>query len=718
MKKTAFLLAFVMFTVSCLTGCEPPKKEVEPYDFDWDDNGETKIIATRISAEKNNDELDISDIMADFNPEDGSFRSIDYLSEKKDTWYPAKHLDKLLKMQIASHSPGNKFYGDEKVKEAVTLGVNYWAQKNYFCEWNGWWNTIGTAKYIPDILLYGVEGISDEVQSGLLEKLKSNDLFHKGMPCTIKERKVSSSSGNLTDEALSMLKIAVIENDGNTIMWLKSILEREVQPFPTYKPPMYRSDADGIKEDMSILEHWHLLYFGGYGEVFTDGMNRYIKYTKNTQYELSNEALDHYSDFILDGMQYACRNGYRDISASGRGVARVDALKGIYGNVKDAVELLLGFDSLARTADLESMMQRRFGDTDKGAGGHKYFYESDYGVYNNENYMATVRHSSKRTRVFEVLNDENPLGYYTGMGAAFYYINGDEYYNILPLYDWNKIPGTTVRQGYLPMRDQSESYNEKGSTNHTAGVSDSEVGASYISLNKFGVKLNQAYFMFDAGVKCLGNNISSSEKDEIVSTVNQTRAGNEIITSKDGQRTVVPMGTEDSGVYSYIYNNGISYISDSELTFSLEHKDGDWKTINTRMDPKPVSGDLLTVYISHGAKPKKASYDYTVLMNTTPDKTEEYIASPELVTIANNKDVQAVYDSNSDILEAVFYKKAEISLPDGRKLSADGPCLIILREGKELTAASHNFKEHNVRITFDGNEKKISVNKKSQTFTF
>ncbi len=504
-------------------------------------------------------------------------------------------------------------------------------------------------------------------------------------------------------------------------MWLRSLLERELKPFPTYKWPMHRHDADGIKEDMSVLMHWHLPYFGGYGEVFVTGVNRYLKYTKGTQYELSQEGIDNYAKFVLEGQQYAFRNEFRDINVSGRGISRKGSLKGISAGVKDAITILLDYGNATRNDELQETFDRRFGDTDGGAGGYKYFYESDYGVYNNANYMASVRHASNRTRIFEFLNDENPFGYYTGFGATFYYLDGDEYFELLPLYDWNKIPGTTTRQGFLPTPNQDDSYNEKGNTNLTAGVSNGKVGASYINMDNHGVKSNQAYFMFDDGVVCLGSDITSNEKEEIVTDINQTKLGDNVIVGVNGERTNLENNTAQAGVYDYVFNNGVSYITGANVNVELAHKDGDWKTINTRMDSNPVSGDLFNIYISHGTNPKHASYDYTVLMNTTPEATESYVENPTLITVANSKKVQAVYDSKNDILQAVFHSGAQIELPNGKKISANAPCVCIVEnvDGKTVaTVVSHNFKENKVALTIDGNTKKLSLTKKSQSFEF
>lgn len=171
----------------------------------------------------------------------------------------------------------------KKVKDSVLIATKYWSEKDFVCDWNDWWNNIGIGMYIPDILLYGVDGLDDETKHKLLNNFKATLLYNEEFSKSVKERKVGSTGGNLTDQVISTLKVAVIENDGNTIMWLKSLVENELTVFPSYKFPMKRCDSEGIKEDMSFHQHDQCLYFGGYGEVFVNGVNKFINYTKNTQ---------------------------------------------------------------------------------------------------------------------------------------------------------------------------------------------------------------------------------------------------------------------------------------------------------------------------------------------------------------------------------------------------------------------------------------------------
>lgn len=693
--------------------------EVEPYQYDFIENNDIEIIRSRILEDQKDKDLDVTEFLNDLD-ENGKFKSIPYDSKDQDTWHPIDHLDRTYQMQVAYNSEGNKFYHNEELKTAITKAMRFWINADLKCEWNGWYNSVGVGMYIPDILLFGVDGLSEDEQAKLLENIKGTLLQSEKVRNGIKERKVDSTGGNLTDQVISTLKVAVVENDGNTIKWLGVLLERELSYFPSYNIKRMRSDCEGIKEDGSFQQHDQLIYFGGYGEVFADGINKFLEYTYNTQYQLIMASRNSYADFLLDSFSLATRNGYRELNSSGRNISRIDSMKGIAPQVKKGAEILIKYGDNERQDELQNLLDTRFSDNqiDTGANKHKYFYESDYQLMNNKNYMASVRSASNRTRIYEYLNGENPFAYYTGLGATFFYVNGDEYYNLLPGYDWNKVPGTTTRQGYVPYYSQDVSYSKYGTTNHVSGVSNGNVGMSYMELRNDGVTGKKSYFMFEDGVVCLGNSIKTSHKEPLLTCINQTNLKGDIIIGGDNKKTL-GINESENGVFPYIYHNSISYITDDKVEVSTSHETADWKTINERFTQSvPIDVDKFTLSIPHDEK-KNVDYAYTVLLNTTPNKTEEYLQNPYLMILRNDETCQAVYDSKNDVLEAVFHKKGSIELPNSTVITANKPCVMIVEsessdeERYVITVASYNGKEYDIKININDIVNDTRIRKKA-----
>lgn len=755
----ALVIGLVAFFVTYKPGYKEVWEDVEPYHMTWNEataDKDAELIRERMiadvlavetskitkSIEKENEEKGITTTVTreqvgakmaetvklaleDIKP-DGSF-SIDYDTDKRNYWYPMDQLKIALKLQLAYAYDACEYYQDPQVKEAAVRAMQYWLKRDFKCDWNGWYNDIGIGQYIPDIILLGLDGMDQKDQDTLLNKITSTLLQNSKVRFKLYERPVGSTGGNLTDQVLSSLKVSVLQKDYNTMMWLKSLLENELRPFPAYQGKKYhRWDAEGPKEDYSFQQHDQLIYFGGYGEVFVDGLTKYLSFTKGTQFELNTPALDFYVNFITEGMQFATRNGFRDLIASGRGIARKGGARGISANIEKTVAQLLDYGERGKLSPpefekIQKIQKERFsGETDKGAGGHRYFYMSDYSAYNDENYMVGVRHASKNTRIFEYLNGENPLGYYMGKGSTFYYVDGDEYLDVFPMYNWNKIPGTTTRQGKVPTMNQDFSYSTYGNTKYVSGVSNGKIGMSYFKGNTNAVYARKSYFMFQGGVVCLGADICSVLPNEVVTNINQCLWDGDVIVSQNGKESVVTDGV--SGKVDYIHHNKISYLPANEIALTLEkNKEGDWKTINERGDSDIEKKDVFTLDIPHGKWMMGENYAYTVLLNTDAEATKAYAANPTLEVVSNTKKLQAVYDKKANALQAVFHKGGTVSVGD-MTLTVNKGCVCIVEQNVDgkyvVTAASLDGENREVKMQLNDKSMTVLLENASSTILF
>lgn len=702
MSKTAVIVLIVLAVVIILLAILIPvililteKWFVYPkYSYEFLDNGDMENMRAHLvkgNLSFDNDELQEieSKAMTALKniTEEGYFENIDYNSNDKSHYRPIDHLENILNMQKIYYLPNHEMYQDEKLGKSIISALEFWVVKDFYCDWNHWYNTIGMGLYMSDIMLFENEGLSASAKEYFVNKLKSMSVISEYRYINVKQREINSTGGNLTDVVGNSLKYALIVKDGSAIMWMSKLIENELRPYGKKSTFAHRLDNEGIKPDMSFWQHYEMLYMGGYGEVFCDGINNFIEITKGTQFQISDKCLNFYADFLLDGMQYAMRGKYRDISASGRGIARPDKLVGIYTDVVRGCKTLLTYQNIKRSNELAKLLDNRTAENDIGAGGHKYFFNSDYNVYNN-NYMATVRHASKQTKNSEALNGENVLGHYLGAGATLFYNKGDEYYNIPPLWDWNKISGTTAVQGYLPIGGDS-TYIRMGKSSTVGGVSTGLIGASCIYYKDNYVTGKKAWFMFEDGVVCLGADISSSKKGDLVTCLNQTLLRGNVEYSKGNQKNEEKI-LQDNGQFDWIYNNGISYLTKNKLYIKAETRIGDWKTINTRMESKTHTDDVLELGIVHGSKVNNVCYDYTVLMNTSAQQTQSYFQNPTLITLSNNANVQAVMNVKTGDVQIVFWKKGELELPNGEVVKSNKPSIVTISKANIYASTLDN----------------------------
>ena len=67
-------------------------------------------------------------------------------------------------------------------------------------------------------------------------------------------------------------------------------------------------------------------------------------------------------------------------------------------------------------------------------------------VHHRPGFSLDIRTWSSRTENAECVNKENLLGAHLADGAAYLYVDGTEYVDIFPSWDWRKVPGVLARQ--------------------------------------------------------------------------------------------------------------------------------------------------------------------------------------------------------------------------------------------------------------------------------
>ncbi len=105
-------------------------------------------------------------------------------------------------------------------------------------------------------------------------------------------------------------------------------------------------------------------------------------------------------------------------------------------------------------------------------------------------------------------NSEGLKNHHYADGSNFISRVGDEYYDIYPVFDWQKIPGTTILQ-----KDSLPSENEiqkEGLTDFVGAVTDGTFGAAAFDFKSPHDPLSarKAWFFFDKEYVCLGAGIN------------------------------------------------------------------------------------------------------------------------------------------------------------------------------------------------------------------
>jgi chondroitin AC lyase len=312
---------------------------------------------------------------------------------------------------------------------------------------------------------------------------------------------------------------------------------------------------------------------------------------------------------------------------------------------------------------------------------HTFFYSSDYTLHTQPDYSFNVRTVSTRTKRTESGNGENLIGKFLPDGATNIQVRGDEYYNIMPVWEWDKIPGITARD-YAEDQPTTIQWGEEGSTNFVGGVSDSSYGATAYDMNYHGITAKKSWFFFDKEVVCLGAGINCEATENVTTTINQCwlKGSVEVDGKKVDGGNIASYETP-----SWIRHDGIGYYfpEKEKVVVSSIKQTGDLYHINHSTPKKPVSDNVFKLWINHGANPANAHYAYIVVPNATNSSLDNL---KSIKIIANNDSLQAVKNEVLDITEAVLYKPSTITVGDYSFKSAT-PCILMVRGKKKLYIA-------------------------------
>jgi len=260
------------------------------------------------------------------------------------------------------------------------------------------------------------------------------------------------------------------------------------------------------------------------------------------------------------------------------------------------------------------------------------------------------------------------------------------------VYDWQKIPGTTILQ--KPELPSENEIQKKGLTDFVGAVTDGKYGAVVFDFKSPHDPLaaKKAWFFFDNEYVCLGAGINSSSKLPVATTMNQCLLQGDVVMMKAGEKSTLQKGERKLDQVKWIFHSGIGYFfpEAQKVNLSNQAQTGSWFKVNRQSDsPKEeITKDVFKLWIAHGPQPQNASYQYIVVPSTT-EKEMESQAGRNIEILSNTSEIQAVKHSGLSISQVVFYQSGEIKISDDLTIGMDSPGLVIVKtKGKMITEIS------------------------------
>jgi chondroitin AC lyase len=340
---------------------------------------------------------------------------------------------------------------------------------------------------------------------------------------------------------------------------------------------------------------------------------------------------------------------------------------------------------------------------------HKHFYKADYTLHLRQKYSFNVRTVSDRTKRTEMGNKENLLGKFLPDGSTNIQRTGDEYYNIMPVWEWDKIPGITCRD-FENDRTTTVQWGEPGNTAFVGGVSDGKYGCTAYDMNYNGVSAIKSWFFFDKEIVCLGAGISCTEGENVTTTLNQCwLRGNAFVECNKKGKLINETESFENPLWIWHDSVGYYFLQNTKATVSTSTQKGSWKKINETYSATELDGKVFKLFIGHGVNPKNETYAYCVLPALSLKEMHSYPIK-NIEVVANKTELQAVVNSTLNMLQACFYKPGTLVYHQ-INLSVDKPCVILVKnaEGKnpEVWIADPAQKETEIIMTLQNGENKI-----------
>ncbi len=450
--------------------------------------------------------------------------------------------------------------------------------------------------------------------------------------------------------------------------------------------------------------------------MFLTGEYKVASWLLDTSYALSDEKVKILDHYLVETFLKTIRGRYIDFNVEGRAISRNNVLDkfDISGQNNDHALLALAKKvSQSNTQKLEEAQQRisqKQPPSFKIEPSHNHFWKSDYTLHLRLAYSFNVRSISKRTIRTETGNNENLLAKFSPDGATNIQRTGSEYFNIMPVWEWDKVPGITARD-YSVDPIMTIEWGERGTSSFVGGVSDGVYGASAYQLDYNEVKAKKAWFFFDEEVICLGADINSFAKEPITTTINQAWAKGPVKAFTKGKLSSINKKLVANDL-QWIWHDSIGYYfpNQGKLELSNQTQKGSWYKINTNRSPAAIKGNVFKLWFNHGTDPLKQSYAYVV----KPDVSEkDMLSQPKSAVqiLANNENVQAVKNDSLQMLQVVFYQAGTIN-DQKISVSVDQACVLMIKninsKSPTVYVADPTQKLTDLKLTFSSEILKLT----------
>lgn len=614
---------------------------------------------------------------------DGSWPDINYHDNGRSGWEPAKHAERIFFLTKVYDDPDSKFYKNKKLNTVLHEAMDFWFQAKLVCP-NWWYNEIGVPKTLGPAFIMLKDELSDSEMKDAVAVMNNSRFRMTG------QNKVWLA-GNIFFKA-------ILTDDEKLAQQARDTIASEIKI----------TTEEGIQPDFSFHQHGPQQQFGNYGLAFITGMAFWGRIFDGTTLAFNEEQKTILRNLFDNGYNWINWKGYFDVNSLGRQ---------FFKDAQVTKSLATGYAAAdMTTTDPEhkqiylDFISRNFAGTSMPLfKGDKHFWCSDMTVHRAPNWFSSIKMSSERVKGAEALNGENLKGYYVADGATYIMVDGNEYNNIFPVWNWRKLPGVTCYQSNAPLKVLTfEGYHNHN--DFTGGLSNGLNGITAFHLVRDSLTAKKAWFFIDNVMVCLGADITSDKDELVTTTLNQTFLNGDVVYF-DGR---VKKMNQDSQISSadikWVYHNKIGYypLEKTQLTVSDKTQYGDWNEIAKIYTPKKQSAKIFSIDAEHGKRPQHESYSYVIVPAVTLAEATNY--KPSFTVIKNDSIAQVVISKNKRLDMFVIYKSGKLTIASLGEVSFEQAGIYMLEQKNKMRLMTAADPTHKIEtFTFKINGKKYKM---------
>lgn len=576
--------------------------------------------------------------------EEGMWSDINYKNNQTGRWQVADHLRRTRSLAIAWSKENSPAYHSEKIRRTISLALDHWNNNRYKSK-NWWFNEIGIPQIMRDIIVLMKDSLSKQQLTRSLEVLAQYKLAGTGANL------VWSADLGLHYGALTR-NIALMQQCRDTILSVIKITTEE-----------------GVQPDYSFHQHGSRLQMYHYGGAFLLDNVRLAWELRGLWLAFPPQKIQVLTDFALKGWQWMARGINTVPGTIDRAASRLHALHS--ADIRNIIPLFYQLQPDSINA-FKNMLAFQEGKT--LLRGYRYFPYSDFTAYQKKDFSFFLKTNSTRTLLTESINEENLKGDLLNSGDGYFISNGNEYYDLMPFWDWQKLPGITNFNGDIKNKIRQENFvGNVSDGNSGVAVMDYSLEKNDQSLKakKFWASYKNITVALIAGIKT--KNLTKSA----FTVLDQCRWQGDVTLNKVGN--IVQEGVHNYDHIDWVHQNQFVYIplGKDSIEIQLKNKTTSWSEINKSESSEIVKDKIFMPLIIHS--PAKTASGYVVAFACTPQQAEVIARNPSWKILRNDSNCQAVAFDKKTIM-AAFYK-AEKTRLSNFFISADKPCLILVSEG-------------------------------------